>query len=369
MAKPSIRQMSLAELAEHLQGALEGDGSIIIRGAASLPEAQPDQVSFLANARYDKHMDSTRAAAVIVAKDYAGNKTNLIRCSDPYFAFRQAMVLLYGFRRHPFSGVDPSAHVDPSARLGKDVAVAQFVTICADVSVGSGTVIYPGVFIGPGCRIGSDCILYPNAVLYDGCVLGDRVTIHACSVLGEDGFGFATHNGRHEKIPHVGWVEVGDDVEIGANCAIDRASMGATAIGEGTKFSNLIAIGHGSKLGKHCLFVAQSGVAGSTSIGNYCVFAGQSGASGHISIGDNVRVGAKAGVHKDVASNQEVLGVPAVPLARARRVMMIMNQLPELREELKRLGAEVEALKLQPNIQKPAAEAQRTQRDEGELKE
>jgi UDP-3-O-[3-hydroxymyristoyl] glucosamine N-acyltransferase len=347
MGAAQAKQMTLGELARQLGGALTGDPERPIRGANGIAEAGADEVTFLANARYEKFMPRTRAAAVIVADTYAGPGESLIRCQDPYFAFRQAMVLLYGFRAHPFKGLDASARIDPSARLGQDVAVAQFASVGPDVQVGDRTVIYPGVFVGAGCRIGADCVLYPNAVLYEGTVLGQRVTIHACTVIGQDGFGYATHAGEHQKIPQAGWVEIGDDVEIGANCAIDRATVGATVVAAGTKFSNLVAIGHGAKVGRHCLFVAQSGVAGSTTIGNYCVFGGQSGVVGHISIGDEVSVAAQAGVINDIQSKQEVMGAPAIPRVQARRVYSTLNQLPELRRQVRQLAAEIAALKAQ----------------------
>lgn len=342
---PDTQAMTLGELARLIEGELTGPAERVVRGAAGLAEAGPEELSFLANARYEKHMPATQAAAVIVAADYRGPGASLIRCKDPYYGFRQAMVALYGFRRHEFQGISPLACVDPTASLAAGVAVAQFASVGPRASIGENTVIYPGACVGPDCRIGRDCVIYPNAVLYDGCVLGDRVAIHANTVLGEDGFGYATHAGRHEKIPQVGRVEIGDDVEIGACCAIDRAAVGATAIGAGTKFSNLIAIGHGTKVGRGCLFVAQAGVAGSATIGDYCVLAGQAGVNGHITLGKGVRVGAKSGVVGDVPDGQEVLGQPATPLAHARRVYMCLTQLPELRNQVKQLSAELEKLK------------------------
>ena len=346
MAKATATEIKLGELARQLGGELTGEPDKVIRGMGTLADASAEELSFLANVRYEKYMTLTKAAAVIVAANYAGPAGGgLIRCQDAYFAFRQAMVLLYGHRVHPFTGIDPSAHIDPTAKVAADAVVGPFVTIAANAQVGEKTVLYPGVFIGPNVRVGRDCILYPNVVVYENCLLGDRVILHACTVIGEDGFGYATHAGKHEKIPPVGWAEVHDDVEIGANCAIDRASMGPTVIGAGTKFSNLVAIGHGTKIGKHCLFVAQVGLAGSVTVGDYCAFAGQSGTAGHLSIGNQVRVGAQAGVHNDVPAGQEVLGSPAIPLAQARRVVMTMSQLPELRQELKRLTNQVAELK------------------------
>ncbi len=345
MSDSGAAEITLGELAERLGGKLEGQPEKVIRGAGPLGEAREDQISFLANVRYEKFMAATRAAAVIVSQDYAGPGESLIRCDDPYFAFREAMVALYGFRRHPFSGIDPQARIDPTARLGPNAAVAPFVTIGARVEIGEQTVLYPGVFVAAGCRIGRRCTLYPNVVLYAGTVLGDRVTIHACSVIGEDGFGYATRDGRHEKIPQAGWVEIGEDVEIGACCTIDRATVGATVIGAGTKFSNLVAIGHGVKLGRDCLFVAQVGVAGSTSIGDSCAFAGQSGVVGHHTIGSRVRVGAQSGVRSDIPDGQEVLGSPAVPRPQALRTYSLLAQLPAMREQIRKLSAEIAELK------------------------
>jgi UDP-3-O-[3-hydroxymyristoyl] glucosamine N-acyltransferase len=291
-------------------------------------------------------MGTTRAAGVLVAKDYTG-QTNaaLIRCEDPYFAFRQAMVLFYGFRRPDFEGISPQSSVHESARLAEGVRVAPFVTVSRGCSVGEGTTLYPGVYVGANCKVGRDCTLYPNVVLYDGCILGDRVTIHAGSSVGHDGFGYATHDGRHEKIPQAGWVELEDDVEIGACCTIDRATMGATIVGAGSKFSNLVAVGHGTRLGKHCLLVAQAGLAGSVVTGDYCVLAGQSGVVGHVRLGKGVRVCAQAGVTNDVADGMEVWGSPAIPSQQGRRALATLPQLPQMRSAIRRLTREVNALK------------------------
>ncbi|MHC4294960.1 MAG: UDP-3-O-(3-hydroxymyristoyl)glucosamine N-acyltransferase [Planctomycetota bacterium] len=345
--------MTLGELTAKLGGELEGDGKVRIRGVGTLETVRQDEVSFLANARYEKHMEKTDAAAVIVARDYSGPVrpgTALIRCQDAYFAFRETMVLFHGFRSPHFEGIDERANIDPSAKIADGVRVAAFATVAGGCEIGEGTVIYPGVYLGEQSRIGRECILYPNVTLYDGTILGDRVIIHAGSSIGHDGFGYATHKHadgvvRHEKIPQAGWVEIGDDVEIGACCTIDRATMGATIVGPGTKFSNLVAIGHGTQMGKHCLMVAQSGISGSVKVGNYCTFAGQCGVVGHISIGDGVRVGAKAGVTNDIEPGLEVLGSPAVPRTEAKRAIISLNQLPQLRDAMRRLTSEVQSLR------------------------
>ncbi len=345
-----MAEMTLQELAALMDGELLGDGGKVVRGAASLENAGEDEISFLANQKYAAQMETTRAAAVIVGKDYDGAQQNLIRCEDPYFAYREAMVALYGFRRPAFEGIAETASIAPSASVAPAVIVGPFVTISADATIETGTVLYPGVFVAPRCRIGRDCVLYPNVTLYDGTILGDRVVIHAGSSIGQDGFGYATHKGpdgvvRHEKIPPAGWVELASDVEIGACCAIERAAMGPTIIGEGTKFADLVAIGHGTRIGKHCLLVSQAGIAGSTIVGDYCVFAGQAGVVGHIRIGDGVRVGAQAGVTSDIKAGLEVWGYPAIPLANARRAMVAATRLPQLRNQVKILTRELKALR------------------------
>ena len=347
-------EMKLSELAASIGATMEGD-DCTVRGLASVETAGGEEVAFLANKKYERFMGETKAAAVIVAQDYdgpVGASTALLRCADPYFAYRQAMVAVYGFRTPGFEGIDERANIHPTATLGADARVSPSATIAANVSIGARSVIYPGVFIGENTRVGDDCTLYPNVVIYDGCLLGDRVTVHANSSIGQDGFGYATHADadgvvRHEKIPQAGWVELGDDVEIGAGCAIDRATMGPTVIGEGTKFSNLVAIGHGTKMGKHCLVVALCGLGGSTKVGNYCVFGGQVGVAGHLSIGDGVRMAGRTGVTSDIPPGIEVWGMPAIPLSEARRSMGTLRRLPQMRKAMSKLIRDVTALRRQ----------------------
>lgn len=342
--------MKLSELANIIGGKVEGDGDVGVKSLATLAEAGDTDVSFLANIRYSSQMKETKAAAVIVSNDYPNDHDlTLVRCDDPYFSFRQAMVEFYGFRKHPFEGVSPQANVAHAVELGDDVSIGPFAFISPDVTIGSRSVIYPGAFIGPGCTIGEDCIIYANAMIYDDCVLGDRVTVHSGCAIGVDGFGYATHKCedgmvRHDKIPPVGNVVLEDDVEIGACCTIQRATMGSTVIGSGTKFADLIGIGHGTKMGSHCLMVSQAGIAGSTNVGHYCVFGGQAGVVGHINIGDNVQIGAQAGVTNDVKSNLELLGAPAMPRAEARRIVMSSVKLPEMRNTVKKLSRDLEKL-------------------------
>lgn len=324
--------MTLKELAAAIGAELVGGGpGTVVSAVNTLEDAAPGQVSFLSNTKYVPLLETTRASAVIVARGVRSDRIPLLRTVDPYFAFREAVVNLHGFRRHPHEGVHPAAHVDPTA------------------TVGEGTVLYPGVYVGPRARIGRDCVLYPNVVVYDECVVGDRVILHANTSIGHDGFGHATHKGKdglvaHFKIPQVGNAVIEDDVEIGANCAVDRATLGSTVVGKGTKFSNLISIGHGAKIGPHGLLVGLVGIAGSTKLGHHVTLAGQVGVAGHLDVGDGVVVGAQSGIVNDVPGGTTVVGSPAMPAAKARRVYAVFQQLPELLDRIRKLEQQVEEL-------------------------
>lgn len=318
--------MTVQELAKQIGAEVSGDGSVSIRSCATLEEAGPGQLSFLANPKYARTLDTTRASAVVCAPGVKNERVTLLKAADPYFAFAQAVILLHGHRKHPHAGVHSAAHIDPSATIGE------------------GTVVYPGVYVGPNTRIGKNCVLYANAVIYDGCVVGDRVIVHAASVIGADGYGFATHKGEHHKIPQIGNVVIEDDVEIGACCSIERGALDSTIIGRGTKIDQLVVIGHGSKIGPHCLIVAQTGIAGSVTLGHHVTLAGQTGVAGHLSIGNNVTAGAKTGIIADVADQKTVVGQPAMEVSHARRVYLYFTQLPDLVERLKAVEQQVEEL-------------------------
>ena len=321
--------ITLQELAAEIGAEVAGgDPALRVSSVATLEEAGPGQVSFLSNGKYVRLLETTGASAVIVAPGVRSQRVALLTTRNPYLAFTKAVIRLHGYRRHPHQGIHPAAHVDPAA------------------SVGENTVLYPGVYVGPRARVGRDCILYPNVVVYDDCVLGDRVIVHANTSIGHDGFGHATHKGPdgvlvHTKIPQAGNVVIEDDVEIGANCAIDRATLGSTVIGKGTRFSNLIAIGHGSKIGPHGLLVAQVGIAGSVKIGHHVTVGGQTGVAGHVELGDGVTVAAQSGVINDVPDGAVLMGAPAMNASHARRVYTVFTQLPELLERIKKLEQRV----------------------------
>ena len=315
-----MEQRTIAELAVTIGAEVVGDGSAAVTGVNTLEAARPGQISFLANEKYAPQLETTRATAVIVGpKAKPTDRLTLLRAKDPYLAYQKALVAIHGFRKHPFAGVHPQAHVDPTAE------------------VGPGTVVYPGAYVGPGVQVGRDCVLYPNAVIYERCTLGDRVILHAGAVIGADGFGYATSGGVHHKIPHIGNVVLGDDVEVGANATVDRAALGSTTVGAGTKIDNLATLGHNVKTGVGCLVVAQAGVAGSTTLGNHVVLGGQAGLAGHIDLGDQVMVGAQCGVIGDVEAKQIVHGSPHMPYKEARRAYTLLRNLPEIVDRLKQL--------------------------------
>ncbi len=337
-------QKTAGDLARHVGGEVRGDGGLVITGAATLGEAGFGDVSFLANPKYEKDFRESKASVVVVGKDVECSDKTLICCDDPYYSFMQIVVLLHGHREHRKIGISGRASVDESALIGKNVDIHDFTCVSEGATIGDNTRIYPNCTIGPGSKVGRDCIIYPNVTIYDGCSIGDRVTIHSGSVIGQDGFGYATHGGKHHKIPQIGGVVIEDDVEIGANCTIDRGTLGDTVIGKGSKFSNLIAIGHNTRIGEHCLLVAQVGIAGSTTIGKYCTFAGQVGVVGHIKIGDFVRAGGQSGIMHDLPDKLEVVGSPAMPITQTKRSLLALKDLPDLRKKVRNLERQIERL-------------------------
>jgi UDP-3-O-[3-hydroxymyristoyl] glucosamine N-acyltransferase len=252
------------------------------------------------------------------------------------------VVLLHGHRQHPKTGVSPQSAVAATAKLGAGCNVHPFAVVGENAIVGKNCQIYPGVFIGPNVSVGDDCIFYPNAVIYDGCVIGNRVIVQSGAAIGQDGFGFATHKGAHHKIPQIGRVILEDDVEIGSACAIERGTLDDTVIGKGSKIGDMVAIGHGTKIGPHCLLVPQVGVAGSVTMGHHCVLGGQVGIVGHIKIGNLVKIGAKAGVIGDVPDGATIVGTPAIDAGKAKRAYSLIEYLPEMKKKIKELERQMD---------------------------
>ena len=316
---------TVEQLAELVRGRLVGDGSVSIRSARPVGEAGPGDITFIENDRFAKLLRGSPASAAIVGPHFSTGRNEVeqslavIEVDDPMSAFLAVRTHLIGEQKPRWTGIHPQACVAPTAQIGADVAIYPFAYVGDGASIGDGTTLHPGAVIGDGCKLGRDCIIHPNAVLYQNVTLGDRVEIHAGSVLGGDGFGYRQVDGRHVKIPHSGRLEVENDVEVGANCTIDRATFETTRIGEGTKIDNLVMIGHNNQIGRHNLLCGQVGIAGSCKTGDYVVMAGQAGIKDKTQIGDRVIVGAQAGVHRNISDGQNVLGSPAIPVREQRQ--------------------------------------------------
>lgn len=308
----------ISEIVAFVGGRYSGPAGRMIDGVAPLAVAGEAQLTFLSNPKYASQLASTRAAAILVSESVAGDDDRLVRVGNPYFAMARVVAKYFDRRPMP-SGISPLSSIAPSATLGSNVAIGPFTTIGDGVSLGDNVVIFQNVSIEAETTIGDGTIVYPQVSIYDRSVIGRRCIIHSGVVIGADGYGFATEGGRHHKIPQIGIVRIGDDVEIGAGSTIDRAALGETSIGDGTKIDDQVMIAHNVKVGRHCLLVAQVGIAGSTELGDYVVVAGQSGFSGHLKIGNNVQVAAKSAVLDDVPDGAKVMGIPAIPFREFAR--------------------------------------------------
>jgi UDP-3-O-[3-hydroxymyristoyl] glucosamine N-acyltransferase len=324
----------ISEIVAHTGGRYEGPAGRMIEGVAPLADASPTQLAFLSNPKYAPQLASTKAAAILVPEETIGDDDRFIRVADPYYAFAQVLTKYFNFRAVP-SGISPHASIAVTATIGSGVAIGPFSTIADGVILGDGVIVYQNVSIEAGSVIGDGTIIYPQVSIYERSIIGQRCIIHSGTVIGADGYGFATHGGRHHKIPQVGIVRIGDDVEIGAGCTIDRAALGETSIGDGTKIDDQVMIAHNVKVGKHCLLVAQVGIAGSTELGDYVTVAGQSGIAGHLSIGNRVQVAAKTAVLSNVGDGEKVRGIPAVPFREFARREGMMRRMARGKTEKK----------------------------------
>lgn len=351
LEKRPVAALTLTELSRHLADSglpneVRGDGNPRIVGCNTLEAAGDGEITFLANPKYRDQVAQSRASAIILHADETLNPAiPQILCHDPYHALTVAVIEIHGYRKHPQWGRSEKANVAASAKIGAGANFAPGVHVAEDATVGKNVTLYPGVFIGPRAVLGDGVTLYPNVVIYDDTRLGDRVTIHAGTTIGEDGLGYAPVGKKWLKIPQVGQVIIESDVEIGANCTIDRATLGLTTIGAGTKFSNLIAVGHGCRIGADCMFVAQVGLAGSITVGKHVTIAGQAGVVGHLSIGDDVRISAQAGVNSSIKAGETVLGAPAAPVAEARRRFAAVQKLPEMKRRMREMQKELADLR------------------------
>ena len=326
--------ITVQDLAARIGGHVEGDASIQLTGIAPIPQAQATEVTFAENAKHYTAAEGCAAAAVIVPLNAPASKKTLIRVKNPRAAFARALAIFCPPRSYP-AQVHPTAQLGRNVRLGEGVFIGEYAVLRDNVTVGDRTVIEAHCVIGEGSRLGDDCLLYPNVTIYHDIRIGNRVGIHAGSVIGSDGFGYVPDGAERLKIPQVGNVIIEDDVEIGANVAIDRATMDSTIIRRWTKIDNLVQIAHNVTLGQNCLVVSQAGIAGSVEIGDNVTLAGQAGIADHLKIGANSVVAAQSGVSEDLPPGSIVFGTPAQPAMQMKRQIIALRKLPEL---LRRLG-------------------------------
>jgi len=335
-----LQPLAIKDIAQFLQGEIVGDEGLHILGVSKIDQGIQGTLSFLANPKYEEHLESTEASAILVSKEreLPKNGKSFIQVDDPYLAFCKVMNQYFNPIQQYF-GVSESAHIDPSADIAEGVYIGANAVIEADVRIEAGVKIFPNTFIGSGSVIGEDTVIHPNTSVYRDSIIGKRTIIHSGTVIGSDGFGHAPQkDGTYVKIPQIGNVVIGDDVEIGSNCSIDRATIGSTVIEDGCRLDNLIQVAHNVVIGANTVIAGQAGVSGSTTLGKNCVIGGQVGFAGHINIADGTQIGAQSGLAKSVEEKgQQLFGSPAVPLKEALRTHLIIRKLPEMREQIKEL--------------------------------
>ena len=330
--KVSFTQAEVAAIVQPTR--TEGSTTELIRGIASLGSAQPGDITFLGNSKYKSAVAGTRATIVLLPADYAGpagpNQVFMVVDNPSAALARLCSRLERELWPKPRPGIHDSAVVAPDARVSTSATIGPLCIVEGGAIISDHVHLQSGVFVGRGSVIGDDCWLMPGVVVQAECTLGRRVRLHPGVVIGSDGFGYELVAGRHEKVPQVGTVAVGDDVEIGANTTIDRSRFESTSIGEGTKIDNLVQVGHNVVIGKHCMICAQVGISGSVTIGDYVVIAGQVGLAGHLTVGSGAMIAAKSGVKDDIPPKTSVWGSPSVPILLEQKLVILRNRLPEL---------------------------------------
>jgi UDP-3-O-[3-hydroxymyristoyl] glucosamine N-acyltransferase len=331
-------KLTAQEIAQLVNGELQADAGIVLTGAAALDDAGPGDVSFLADPKYLQQAAATKAAVVIVARKQEGITRASIRVDNPQLAFARVLAVIDAERIAAMgTGIHPKAVISPGARIGTGASVGPYSVIEDGAVIGEGARIMAHCYVGASSRIGEGSLIYPQVTVRENITIGKRAVIHPGVVIGSDGFGFTPGPQGIVKIPQIGTVEIGDDVEIGANSAIDRATTGATVIGSGTKIDNLVHIAHNVMIGRHCIICAQVGIAGSTKIGDGVTFGGQSGATGHITVGSGATIAARGAVTANVRDKEVISGYPGRPHREALKRDALINRLPELYETIKKL--------------------------------
>lgn len=342
-------EFSAKIIAQYLQGTIVGDENATVHTFAKIEEGEPGALSFLSNPKYTPYIYDTQSSIVLVNKDFVPEKevkATLIKVENAYEALAK-LLTLYDQSKPKKQGISSLASIAESAQIGENAYIGPYAVIGENVVIGNNAQIYPNVYIGDGAKVGDDCLLYSGVNIYHDCRLGNRVTIHSGTVIGADGFGFAPSPNGYEKIPQIGIVIIEDDVEIGANSCVDRATMGATVVHKGVKLDNLVQIAHNDEIGSNTVIAAQSGIAGSTKVGDWCMFAGQVGIVGHIRIGDKVNLGAQTGVNSSLKENQTLIGTPPMEPRAYFKSRVVLSKLPDMYKEVYALRKELDELKKQ----------------------
>ena len=332
-----------AEIAARVRGEVVGDGATRITGFAPADKAKAGDLTFADNEAYFVAAEKSAAAALLVGPSAPASTKVQIRVPNPRVAVARLLPVFHPPTR-PTAGIHPSAVIAPTAKVDPSAHIGPLCAIADEVEIGANAVLHGGNHIGRNSRIGAESELFPNVIVYEGCLIGSRVLIHAGTVIGADGYGYVFDEGRHRKVLQVGNVIIEDDVEIGANSAVDRAALGSTVVGAGSKIDNLVHVAHNCALGKHVLVMGQSGFAGSTSVGDYSVVAAQAGIAGHLKLGCKSTIGAKSGVMRDVPDGGTVLGIPAMPDKQTKRQWIALQQLPDLLKQVRELQKQVDQL-------------------------
>ena len=342
-------EFTAATIAGFLKGEIEGDPEIKVNTVAKIEDGQTGALSFLANPKYEHYIYTTKSSVVLVNKSFIPSSkitATLIKVDNSYEAFASLLTLVEEARPKK-KGIHPTAVIEPTAKIGTDVYIGPFVSIGENCIVGDGCSLYPHVVLGDNSKVGKNTIIYPGVTIYHECIVGQGCIIHAGAVLGSDGFGFAPQDGsEYKKIPQIGNVVIEDNVEIGANVTIDRATMGSTILHKGVKLDNLIQIGHNVEIGENTVMAAETGVAGSTKIGKNCMIGGQVAINGHIQIANGTKIGAQSGILGEIKEENTVLiGTPAIELKQFLRSSVIFKRLPDLKVKIDTLEKELESLK------------------------
>ncbi len=344
-------EFSAKQIAEFIQGEIIGDENASVHTFTKIEEGVPGSLSFLSNPKYTHYIYSTQSSIVLVNRDFIAEKeikATLIKVDNAYESLAK-LLTLYEMSKPKKVGIDPLAFIAPTAKIGKDVYIAPFACVEDHAEVGDNTILHPHTTIGSNAKVGNNCILYAQTTIYHDCRVGNNCILHAGSVIGADGFGFAPTSEGYSKIPQIGIVILEDDVEIGANTCVDRATMGATIIHKVVKLDNLVQVAHNDEIGSHTVMAAQAGIAGSTKVGEWCMIGGQVGLAGHLKLGDKIGIAAQSGIASNISSNTNIMGSPAFEVKSYFKSSVIFKKLPEMYTTLNNLEKEIKELKKKLN--------------------